>query len=196
MFSLDQRDRKKDPSLLEVPAQRKHFQEGRDDLVLKFKTSFGPMLQTIKTVTTDGSSLDLFVAHPWAVLDTCISKSKRLRKLIDEQLALKPCTPDKPWNIILYSDEVTPGNTHSPQNDRKFQAVYWSFLEFGPWALSHEEYWFPLMTEYSSVVKGCSGGLSQVFASLLKLFFEPGGFNAAPADNGILLESLSVRFFC
>ena len=154
------------------------------------------MLQTIKTVTTDGSSLDLFVAHPWAVLDTCISKSKRLRKLIDEQLALKPCTPDKPWNIILYSDEVTPGNTHSPQNDRTFQAVYWSFMEFGPWALSHEEYWFPLMTEYSSVVKGCSGGLSQVFASLLKLFFEPGGFNAAPSAGGILLESLSVRFFC
>ena len=185
---------RKDPSLLEVPAQGKHVQEGRDDLVLKFKTSFGPMLQTIKTVTTDGSSLDLFVAHPWAVLDTCISKSKRLRKLIDKQLALKPCTPDKPWNIILYSDEVTPGNTHSPQNDRKFQAVYWSFLEFGPWALSHEEYWFPLMTEYSSVVKGCSGGLSQVFASLLKLFFEPGGFNAAPSAGGILLESLSVRF--
>ena len=135
----------------------------------------------------------------WRIPGRCLTrvfrKSKRLRKLIDKQLALKPCTPDKPWNIILYSDEVTPGNTHSSQNDRKFQAVYWSFLEFGPWALSHEEYWFPLMTEYSSVVKGCSGGLSQVFASLLKLFFEPGGFNAAPSAGGILLESLSVRFF-
>ena len=185
---------KNDPSLLELPSTRNDFRAGRDEFV-NANTGFGPMLQTIKTTKPDGSSLDMFAAHPWAVLDTCISKSNRLRRLIDKQLALTPCTPETPWHIILYSDEVTPGNTHSPQNNRKFQAVYWSFLEFGPWALSHEEYWFPIMTEYSSVVKECSAGLSQVFAQLIKLFFEPGGFNALPSAGGILLESLDMRMF-
>lgn len=186
---------KKDPSLLEVPSHRHNFQEARDDLVLEFKTPFGPMLQTVKMIKSDGSLIDLYVAHPWATLDTCLSKGNRFKHRFMEQLRATPCTLEDPWHLILYSDEVTPGNTHSPQNNRKFQSVYWSILELGPAALSHEEFWLPLMTEYSSLVKECSGGMSQVFIALAKLFFEPHGFNAAPDAGGILLQSTGERFF-
>ena len=186
---------KRDPSLLEGPSSRNHFKEARDDLVLKHMSSFGPMLQTIKMTKADESSMDLFVAHPWAVLDIAISKSERLRELMLKSLARAPCTADTPWHLILYSDEVTPGNVHAPLNKRKFQAVYWSFLEFGPAALSHEEFWFTIMTEFSFNVRACSGGMSQVFVKLCKLFFEPDGYNAAPSAGGVRLDSLDIRIF-
>ena len=185
---------KNDPSLLETPSQRKDFQQARDDLV-GHQTAYGPMLQRISLTKTDDSTMDLFVAHPWAVLETAVSKSQQLKSFITKQLRKNPCTADNPWHIVLYSDEVTPGNTHAPQNNRKFQAVYWSFLEFGPAALSHEEYWFPLMTEYSSVVKECSAGMSQVFSKLIKLFFDPQGWNAHPSSGGFLLHALGIRLF-
>lgn len=186
---------RKDPSLLEVPAHPKHFREARDDVVLKSMTSFGPMLQTVKMVKLDDTEMNLFVAHPWALLDFMISHSDRIKALVLKQLARAPCTMEQPWHIILYSDEVTPGNVHAPSNNRKFQAVYWSFLELGPAALSHEEYWFVMMTEFSSNVRECAGGMSQVFTSLIKLFFEPNGFNAAPSAGGIYLTSLGIRLF-
>lgn len=186
---------KRDPSLLDVPSSRKHFKEARDDVVLKEMTAFGPMLQTIKLTKTDDSSMDLFAAHPWALLDRLISKCERLKALMLQQLAIAPCTVENPWHIILYSDEVTPGNTHAPMNMRKFQAVYWSFVELGAAALSHEEYWFIMMTEFSSNVKQCSAGMSQVFVMLCKLFFEEGGNNAAPSAGGVYLESLGIRIF-
>ncbi len=112
-----------------------------------------------------------------------------------KQIAKAPCTIEQPWNIILYPDEVSPGNAHAPLNNRKFQAVYWSFLELGPAALSHGEYWLVMMAESSSNIQECAGGMSQVFVVLIKLFFEPNGFNAAPSASGILLNSLGVRLF-
>ena len=175
--------------------QRKDFKAARDYIVLKDLSAFGPMLQTIKMIKTDEPTMDLFVAHPWASLDLLTSKSERFRVLVLKQLAKAPCTIEQPWNLILYSDEVTPGNVHAPLNNRKFQAAYWSFLELGPAALSHEEYWLVMMTEYSSNIKECAGGMSQVFVALIKLFFEPNGFNAAPSAGGILLNSLGVRLF-
>ena len=84
-----------------------------------------------------------------------------------------------------YTDEVTPGNPLAQKNNRKFQAFYWSFLEFGVSALSREEAWFTATTEYSVHVSGLSAGLSQVVGSIFKLFFSD-GINLAV--TGVLLD--------
>ena len=85
-----------------------------------------------------------------------------------------------------YTDEVTPGNPLAQKNNRKFQAFYWSFLEFGVSALSREEAWFSTaITEYSVHVSGLSAGLSQVVGSIFKLFFSE-GINLAV--TGVLLD--------
>jgi hypothetical protein len=55
---------------------------------------------------------------------------------------MKPATADEPWQLIIYTDEVTPGNPLATNNKRKFHAVYWSFLELGMNALCREEAWF------------------------------------------------------
>ena len=86
----------------------------------------------------------------------------------------------------MYSDEVTPGNVLAVINNRRFHAIYWSFMEFGSNALSREESWFTLMLEFSTWVNLMHAGLSQVFKQCIKQFFQPDGYNFA--TNGILLE--------
>lgn len=186
---------KADPSLAEGPSNRVDLKNARDAVVLHDRTAFGPMLTALKLAKDSGEFMDIYVAHPFAVLEYSLNNAENFKEFFMSRLHTKPCTVEKPWHIILYSDEVTPGNVHAPLNKRKFQAVYWSFLEFGSAALSHEEFWFPILTEYSYNVKQLSGGMSQVFVALCKLFFEPNGFNIHPSKGGINLGPIVARFF-
>ena len=185
---------KDDPTLAEGPSRRQDFRKARDAVVLE-DTSFGPMLVIVQASRADNTLVDLYAAHPFATLEYAILNNPRFKAFFERRLRAVPCTQEKPWHIILYSDEVTPGNVHAPLNKRKFQAAYWSFLEFGSAALSYEEYWFPLLAEFSQNVKELSGGMSQVFVVLCKLFFEPGGFNVHPSKGGINLQPIEARFF-
>ena len=116
-----------------------------------------------------------------AARDCCQFSSFLLARLQDH-----PSTPDNPWTLLIYSDEVTPGNPLATMNNRKFHAVYWSFLELGRNALSNEEGWFTILLEYSIYVSQAQGGLSQVFGQVIKVFFDKSGHNFKTA--GILLQ--------
>ena len=52
-----------------------------------------------------------------------------------------------------------------------------------------------MMAEFSQNVKELSGGMSQIFVALCKLFFEPNGFNVHPSKGGINLEPIEDRLF-
>ena len=59
--------------------------------------------------------------------------------------------------------------------------------------LSCEESWFCVMCEYSSTTNDLSAGVSQAFGAILKLFFEPGGFNFATGGMSAPLEPADIR---
>ena len=46
---------------------------------------------------------------------------------------------DAPWRIIVYFDEVLPGNIMNHKGAREMWACYWSFVNFGSAALAHED---------------------------------------------------------
>ena len=138
------------------------------DLTTSSPGPYGPIMQSITCVDLKGDPKNIPVASPFATISAALEESASFRKFLERRLRKCPSTPEKPWNIILYSDEVTPSNVIATVNNRKFQAVYWSFLEFGVNALSHEETWFPLMTEFSTTINSLSGGLSQAFGSAIK----------------------------
>ena len=106
-----------------------------------------------------------------------------------------PSSPDQPWSLILYADEVTPGAVLAARNWRKFWALYLSFKEFGPLTLSNEKAWFTVVTKESKRVAQASAGFSQVFKTVLKDLF-CGGVDSRLA--GILLRVLGgvqIRLF-
>ena len=129
--------------------------------------------------------MHLPIACPFASLTYALAESDSLKRLFKRQLTLHQSSPEAPWNIILYTDEVTPGNPLATANQRRFHAVYWSLAELGTDALSHEESWFVLMTEFSPTVNCVKGGLSAVFAALIKTFFKEG---ADMRRGGISIE--------
>jgi hypothetical protein len=153
---------------------RNQLRESRD-LICTEKTPFGPIVQAITVVDNQDRPKRIAIASPFALLYTAINTSVALANLFESRLDVCPSSPETPWNMILYSDEITPGNPLQTKNKRKFQGVYFTFLEFGPHALSREETWFPLMTEYSLVVNNVQATMSQVFSEIIKFCFQTDG---------------------
>ena len=173
---------------------RNSVREARN-LITSTPGAYGSVLQSIECVDKDGAAHHLPIACPFASLSAAVERNDGFSAFMQRQLRLHPPSPNKPWNIILYSDEVTPGNPLSVMNIRKFNSVYWSFAEFDTIALSHEESWFVLMAEFSTRVNAQSGGLSQVFGNLIKSFFQPGGFHMMDGGMNLHLGGEDYRLF-
>ena len=86
------------------------------------------------------------------------------------KLAERPCSADRPWSLVIYSDEIVPGNALAFQHRRKLWAIYVSFLEFEE-HLNNEYAWIPIVAVRTSQLKNVVSGISQVFAAVLKVFF-------------------------
>ena len=104
---------------------RKDLRRARDALMQE-QTRFGPILQEMDLVTTSGDVKRVPVAHPFASLWKALTESASFATLFRSRLQINQPTPENKWNIILYSDEVTPGDPLGHDNKRRFQAVYWS----------------------------------------------------------------------
>lgn len=51
--------------------------------------------------------MKLDIINPHAILWYSTVESTRWGALFYERLAAIPCTPSRPWTLVLYSDEVT-----------------------------------------------------------------------------------------
>ena len=71
----------------------------------------------------------------------------------------------QPLNIIVYSDEVVPGNVIKPDNRRKLVQWYVSFVEFRL-HLRNERVWLPVAALRSSMIQDIAGGLSAASRAL------------------------------
>ena len=165
---------------------RKHMRESRDQ-VCNEETPFGPVTVYVDMIDNTDSIKRIAVAHPLAYFWTALVRSNTFSAYVAKRLRKFPCTPETPWHIIMYSDEVTPGNVIAAKQGRKFQTVLWSFQELGCHALAHEEAWFPCLICYSVRIKELSGGMSQVFRRIILLFFSADGHNMS--TGGIRLPS-------
>ena len=81
----------------------------------------------------------------------------------------KPSTAADPWRLVLYSDEVVPGNQLSVSIKRNIWLIYFIFLEMKQ--LGNEDAWCPLAAIPSIDLKTVNAGISQVFRLLIKSFF-------------------------
>ena len=174
----------KDNGMSEGGTSRRVFKDARN-LQNATQTPWGKILQTISAIDKDDAEKQLTIAHPLALLWVACSECSSFSRFFLAKLKETPPSIDKPWRLVAYTDEVTPGNPLAQKSNRKLQAFYWSFLEFGLSALSREEAWFTATTEYSVHVSGLSAGLSQVVGSIFKLFFSE-GINLAV--TGVLLH--------
>lgn len=101
------------------------------DAVSQTQTIYGALHQEVRL----SDDLTMEVCAPAAMLAhaSCLGP---IRRLLERALA---GSESRRLNLILYADEVTPGNNLAHKHARKTWAWYWSVQEFGPAALASED---------------------------------------------------------
>jgi hypothetical protein len=150
------------------------------------ETPYGSLLASVGVVEKDGSTLQMLTINPLALLYKAYKQGGSFTDLMQRRFVEKPSSPENPWRLIMYADEVTPGNVLAHANKRKIWVLYFSFLEFGPLALQSEEAWLCNVVKRSADVARLSAGISQIFAASLKLFFGQLTFDLS--TGGVALE--------
>ena len=115
--------------------------------------------------------LTVSVQCPMAMLWALARQGQPFRWILKATLAQHPSTTARQWRLVIYFDGISPQNPLAKGRDlRKVEAVYWSFLEFGPY-LSQELFWFCVSaTRHDQIVK-LPGLMSENIAIILDTLF-------------------------
>jgi len=170
----------------------KDLREARE-MLMNEGTPYGPISVEKEVPITGGGRMRIRMASPLALLFFAFYHCAQFATFFEGRLAKCPSSEEQPWNLILYCDEVHPGDQLGGKKLRKFHAIYFAFKEFGAPALAHENLWFTIATVRTQVVNQIPGGMSKVFSIVMRELFVDGPL----ADIGMVLEhgGRSHRFF-
>ena len=105
---------------------RKGIRDSRDEFI-RTTTPHGPLHAHINVT----ESMVIEVQNPFAVFWYACKTSPSFSSMVAATLASHPSSPTSKWSLLLYCDEVSPGNQLAYTHERKAWAVYWTFAEFG-----------------------------------------------------------------
>ena len=149
---------------------RNHMRQARKSILAE-DTPYGKLLATDTVETTDGKAHEILILQPLPLLSFLFDQCCSFRDMLRERHQANPSSASSPWSLILYTDEVTPGNPLAPIIGRKIQAIYWSFAEFGSMYLCRENCWMCMLVHRSTSVKNIVGTMGRVIGLILKYFF-------------------------
>jgi len=127
------------------------------------RTPHGPVAQKI-AINSEKLPLWDFI-HPMAYLYTLCSVSGHMYELMSSR---------QTWSVILYADEMHPGNPLHPSPLRKVWCIYWAFAEWPSWMLQRKDAWILFGAIRTTIVKDIPGGISYIMKLVLKVFFSKG----------------------
>ena len=118
-----------------VPAlhKRSNFREATR-LVVTNSTPYGPLLAEIPVMNKTLLMGTIQCINPLAYLYTTFSQGGAMSQLLQETMAGNQSSPERPWRLIFYADEVVPGNAVSYDNKRKIWVIYsalWNLAQSG-----------------------------------------------------------------
>ena len=76
--------------------------------------------------------------------------------------------------LVIYCDEMCPGNPFRPEKSRTLQCVYWAFVDWPAHVLSRTFAWPCLCLIRASIIAKIEGGMSYICRMLLRIFFQTG----------------------
>ena len=164
---------------------RKDIRASRTEAIALASGPFGPLIQSIQVIGKSGKPMSIDIISPVAFVAHAFGQPGGFHTFLARKLQQCPCSLGKQWNLLLYSDEVTPGNPLGEAR-RKLWVVYFSFKELGAVGLQKEQCWFPLLCVKTSIVSQIDDGMSQLTAAILKHIFVT---NPCQVQNGIFLKS-------
>ena len=83
------------------------------------------------------------------------------------------CLDDDAGDVILYLDDVRPGNVLRPDPRRVYYSIMWSLAQCPRWYASRKLGCLPLCFVQSNQLDRIGGGISHVIAALLQALWDP-----------------------
>ena len=139
---------------------RYHLDAAREDIL-------DHVLCIVDLPLKNGTTYKWHIGRPQRVLSFLASDSDALKRVLQGMTS----SPDEPLSVLHYHDEVTPGHLLAPVHNRTFTSFRFTFKEVGKHLLTCEEMWFEYAVLRTYVLKKVAGGMSNVMAKLMHLFF-------------------------
>lgn len=163
---------------------RKNMQSGITEL-LGVSTPYGSMMETLKIDEKDVPPIEFI--NPFALLWVLADKKPEFWSLLCDGRC-----PLSEAKLLLYIDEVTPGNPLRPEKSRCTQCIYWTFADLPSHVLSHSEFWFVFTTVRSTIVNRWPGKVSGLMRHVLLRFF--GDPSTPNFREGVVLQNADRSF--
>ena len=170
---------------LEYGVTRRELKEATE-FHAKQKNAYGRVVEKIRLGAPKLEYLD--IANPFAFLVHLCSISTHFADMMH-----KCCLPGRPLRLVIYADEMNPGNPFRPEKSRTLQCIYWAFVDWPAHVLSRTFAWMALCTIRSSIVDTIPGGMSYICRMILRLFY-PADTYAPSMARGIMLECRGEPF--
>ena len=156
-----------------IVIQSKDILRSGDQGLRSYNAVFGKRFESVmhveKIAQIDGSEFEWEMCQPNLLLSQTLNASEDLAKLYVEKLEEKPCSREKPWNILLTFDEFTPGSISFPQLSRKMMNLAFNFLELGGSLLRIPCTWIIPVAVRATYMSNAIGGWSACLALFLRL---------------------------
>ena len=112
-------------------------------------------------------------AIPWRCFITC-----RLSVPFFSDL-FSTCADGVALRVVIYIDEICPGNPLRPDKARTLQAIYWCIADWPQWLLQRTAIWPAFGTIRSTLVEKLPGRVSQLMNMILHVFLPEHGQSMA-----------------
>ena len=132
------------------------------------RTPYGPVLQTLDLPLPTPRRWSF--THPLALLYHLATLNSAFGELMVNSMQ-----PGKPMTLVLYMDEITPGNPLRPEKSRTMQAIYWAFLEWPQYILQRVAAWMCFGVLRTTVAEQLAGKMSEFMKIVLHSFFPEHG---------------------
>ena len=121
----------KDTSLFDVSvsSMRRDAATGTADAVANLSSMYGPMLQTMEL-----GDVKVEFVNPFTYIYCMCKQHQGLYRILADASGSR--------RIVMYIDEVKPGNPLRHDKGRTTQAVYWTFADMPDRMLTSEATWF------------------------------------------------------
>ena len=137
-------------------------------------TPYGAVVQDISLEMNDGSAFRWQIIHPLAYIWYVCLKCSQFADMMVTALAN---AQDRILSLLLYGDELVPGNPLRHDSGRQVFAFYFAFLEWPVWILHKSDAWILFGALRTNIIKQGKGGVSAVFAMLIRIMFVAGPAN-------------------
>ena len=178
----------------DLPRCSRHDVRKARDAIVKVDAPYGCLIKTKSVAGVNDTVVNFDIICPFAYMWAAASR-RRWADIVERALIRSPPTVDQPWTLLMYADEVTPGNIKKSDNQKRIQGMYWCLKELGPDALAKEDVWATISALRSTRVGTIDGGMSAVMAVLLKSFFSETGHNMEHGGCRFTLHGRDVRIW-